>query len=66
MFFISCNNAFNFLCLYLLTEIIFFSRSKYKEPNLNEGFTEIVKINFVPKFKSKHEEALFKKFLIER
>lgn len=41
-------------------------RSKYKEPSLKEGFTEILKINFIPKFKSKHEEDLFKRFLIEK
>lgn len=41
-------------------------KSKFKEPSLNEGFTEILKINFVPKFKSKHEEKLFQRFLIEK
>ncbi|GIX86188.1 hypothetical protein CEXT_383971 [Caerostris extrusa] len=41
-------------------------KSKYKEPSMKEGFTALVKINFVPKFKSKHEEKLFRKFLIEK
>ncbi|XP_054720031.1 uncharacterized protein F21D5.5-like [Uloborus diversus] len=41
-------------------------KSKFKEPTLREGFTEIVNVNFVPKFKNKHEEKLFKRFLLEK
>ncbi|PRD32965.1 UNVERIFIED_CONTAM: Pnkp [Trichonephila clavipes] len=41
-------------------------RSKYKEPSMKEGFSQLVKVNFVPKFKSKHEEKLFRRFLIEK
>ncbi|GFY60120.1 hypothetical protein TNIN_354521 [Trichonephila inaurata madagascariensis] len=41
-------------------------KSKYKEPSMKEGFSQLVKVNFVPKFKSKHEEKLFRRFLIEK
>lgn len=41
-------------------------KSKYKEPTLEEGFKEILKINFVPKFKTRNDEELFRKFLIEK
>lgn len=41
-------------------------KSKYKEPALEEGFKEILKINFVPKFKTRNDEELFRKFLIEK
>ncbi|KAG8198999.1 hypothetical protein JTE90_001798 [Oedothorax gibbosus] len=41
-------------------------KSKFKEPSLSEGFSTIVKVNFIPKFKNKHEEKLFKRFLIEK
>lgn len=41
-------------------------KSKFKEPNLREGFAEIVKVNFVPKFKTSNEEKQFKRFLLEK
>lgn len=41
-------------------------KSKFKEPTLKEGFKEIVKINFVPKFDSKKHELLYKQYLLER
>ncbi|XP_035215415.1 bifunctional polynucleotide phosphatase/kinase-like [Stegodyphus dumicola] len=41
-------------------------KSKFKEPTLKEGFTEVININFIPKFKSIHEEKLFKRFLLEK
>ncbi|CAL1286760.1 unnamed protein product [Larinioides sclopetarius] len=41
-------------------------KSKYKEPSMREGYSALVKVNFVPKFRSKQEEKLFRKFLIEK
>ncbi|GBN65235.1 Bifunctional polynucleotide phosphatase/kinase [Araneus ventricosus] len=41
-------------------------KSKYKEPSMKEGYSALVKVNFVPKFRSKQEEKLFRKFLIEK
>ncbi|XP_071090216.1 bifunctional polynucleotide phosphatase/kinase-like [Haliotis cracherodii] len=41
-------------------------KSKYKEPNKEEGFSEILKINFVPKFESSASEDLYKQFLLEK
>lgn len=50
-----------------VTEMVLNSyKSKYQEPTLKEGFTEILKINFVPKFKTRQEENAFRKFLIEK
>lgn len=46
--------------------ISFNFRSKYKKPEIEEGFKEIVKINFVPKFESKKQELLYKQFLMEK
>lgn len=34
----------------------------FKEPKPSEGFTEVKKINFVPRFDSKLEERLFLQF----
>jgi bifunctional polynucleotide phosphatase/kinase len=41
-------------------------KKKYVEPSTKEGFSEIVKVNFVPKFKSKDEEKLYKMYLLEK
>uniref|UniRef100_A0A8D8HAT3 Bifunctional polynucleotide phosphatase/kinase n=1 Tax=Culex pipiens TaxID=7175 RepID=A0A8D8HAT3_CULPI len=40
-------------------------KSKYQEPALSEGFDEIVKVNFVPKFESEADEKLYKLYLLE-
>jgi len=37
-------------------------RSKFEEPKLSEGFTEIKKINFVPQFDDASTEGIFKQF----
>ncbi|CAO1359038.1 unnamed protein product [Diamesa serratosioi] len=41
-------------------------KSKYQEPDKKEGFTDIVKVNFVPKFSRKEHEELYKMHLIEK
>ncbi|XP_068243727.1 bifunctional polynucleotide phosphatase/kinase-like, partial [Palaemon carinicauda] len=41
-------------------------KSKYVEPTLKEGFDDIVKVNFVPKFRSTKDENLYKMFLLEK
>jgi len=41
---------------------LFFS-SKYEEPSKSEGIDEIVKVNFVPRFKDAAHEMLYKMFL---
>jgi bifunctional polynucleotide phosphatase/kinase len=38
-------------------------KSKFEEPTKEEGFVEVKKINFVPEFSSKQDEALFTQFL---
>ncbi|XP_055625506.1 uncharacterized protein F21D5.5 [Toxorhynchites rutilus septentrionalis] len=40
-------------------------KSKYQEPSVGEGFQEIVKVNFVPKFESDADERLYKQYLLE-
>ena len=41
-------------------------RSHYQEPSLDEGFTEIVHVNFVPSFRNAEEEKLYKLYLQEK
>lgn len=41
-------------------------KSKYKEPEISEGFTEVVKINFVPRFSNSQDEKLYKQYLLEK
>ncbi|KAG7154645.1 Polynucleotide kinase 3 phosphatase and FHA domain-containing protein [Homarus americanus] len=41
-------------------------KSKYAEPSLSEGFDDIVKVNFVPKFRTSDEEKLYRMFLLEK
>ena len=40
--------------------------SKYKEPTLEEGFDEIVKVNIVPEFKYEQHKALYSMYLVEK
>ncbi|XP_058464337.1 uncharacterized protein F21D5.5 [Malaya genurostris] len=40
-------------------------KSKFQEPSLGEGFKEIVKVNFIPKFNSDADEKLYKLYLLE-
>ncbi|XP_033227301.1 uncharacterized protein F21D5.5 isoform X3 [Belonocnema kinseyi] len=56
------------LCLQLCT--FFFTnpqpyRKSYKMPNLEEGFAEIVKVNFVPKFETEEARKLYEMYLLE-
>ncbi|XP_071529360.1 uncharacterized protein F21D5.5 isoform X1 [Panulirus ornatus] len=41
-------------------------KSKYNEPNIKEGFDDIVKVNFIPKFRTAKEEKLYRMFLLEK
>ncbi|XP_067651415.1 bifunctional polynucleotide phosphatase/kinase-like [Haliotis asinina] len=41
-------------------------KSKYKEPVKEEGFSEILKVNFVPKFETSASEELYRQFLLEK
>lgn len=50
-----------------VTDMVLYSYgSKFKEPQLSEGFSEILKINFIPKFSSTDDEQLYKQFLIDK
>nr|KAG5696591.1 hypothetical protein BaRGS_034052 [Batillaria attramentaria] len=50
-----------------INEQIFNStKSRFKEPELKEGFTKIVKVNFVPKFENKLHERVYRQFLLEK
>ncbi|XP_012288871.1 uncharacterized protein F21D5.5 isoform X2 [Orussus abietinus] len=39
---------------------------KYVEPSLEEGFAEIVYVNFVPKFQTDEDRRLYEMFLLEK
>ncbi|XP_045175457.2 bifunctional polynucleotide phosphatase/kinase-like isoform X2 [Mercenaria mercenaria] len=41
-------------------------KKKYVLPEKKEGFSEVVKVNFVPKFKDPKLEELYRKFLLEK
>ena len=49
----------------MLHSHLFHFRSKYVAPELSEGFTEIVRVNFVPRFKIAAHEELYRMFLLE-
>uniref|UniRef100_A0A182MXB4 PNK FHA domain-containing protein n=1 Tax=Anopheles dirus TaxID=7168 RepID=A0A182MXB4_9DIPT len=50
-----------------ISEMVFNSyKSKYKEPTVAEGFTEIVRVKFVPKFAAKSHEELYRMYLLEK
>ena len=40
-------------------------KSKFCEPTLSEGFTEIVKAEIAPAFRDKKKEQLYKMFLVD-
>lgn len=42
------------------------SRSKLVEPNLSEGFAEVVKVKFIPEFQNKEMEDLYFLHLLEK
>lgn len=41
-------------------------KSKYKEPELSEGYSEILRVNFKPKFKKHEHERLYKMYLLDK
>ncbi|KAJ8928963.1 hypothetical protein NQ314_018400 [Rhamnusium bicolor] len=50
-----------------VSEIIINSLKKnFQEPDVLEGFSEIVKIPFVPEFENAEHEKLYKLFLLEK
>ncbi|XP_053658768.1 uncharacterized protein F21D5.5 [Anopheles marshallii] len=50
-----------------ISEMVFNSyKSKFQQPTQAEGFTEIVKVNFVPNFTTKSHEELYRMFLLEK
>ncbi|XP_057376303.1 uncharacterized protein F21D5.5-like isoform X1 [Daphnia carinata] len=40
-------------------------KSKFQEPSLEEGFSQIVRVNFRPEFRSAEDERLYKMYLLE-
>ncbi|XP_050031324.2 uncharacterized protein F21D5.5 isoform X4 [Dermacentor andersoni] len=50
-----------------VTDMVLYNhRSKFKEPRLSEGFSAILKINFVPKFGAPEDEKLYRCFLKDK
>ncbi|GAB0095715.1 Polynucleotide kinase 3 phosphatase [Sergentomyia squamirostris] len=50
-----------------INEIVLNSyKSKFKEPTTAEGFSEIVRVNVLPKFEKKEHEELYKMYLLEK
>lgn len=48
-----------------INKIVLHSYKKnYQEPELGEGFTEIVRINFVPNFTDEREKSLYEMYLL--
>uniref|UniRef100_A0A182WDA0 PNK FHA domain-containing protein n=1 Tax=Anopheles minimus TaxID=112268 RepID=A0A182WDA0_9DIPT len=51
----------------IISEMVFNSyKSKFQQPTQSEGFTEIVKVKFVPNFTTKSHEDLYRMFLLEK
>ncbi|VDM43567.1 unnamed protein product [Toxocara canis] len=48
------------------TMVLRMFKSKYQEPALSEGFSSIVKINFVPEFANADHEKVYRMFLCEK
>ena len=53
--------AFNILHVYY-----FIYRKNFEEPTKSEGYAEIVKVNFIPKFTNAKHERLYRQFLMEK
>ena len=53
-----CLLSMNYFCF---THV--FCRSAYEEPSCREGFEEIVKVNFIPRFKNEKIKELYMQFL---
>jgi len=50
-----------------ISEMIFnMFKSKYAEPTVSEGFTEVVHVNFVPSFNEKNHEQIYQRYLVEK
>ncbi|ESO10945.1 hypothetical protein HELRODRAFT_109229 [Helobdella robusta] len=50
-----------------INEMVFNSfKSKFKEPDLSEGFDEIVHVNFIPKFATEKDRSLYNQYLLEK
>ncbi|CRL02547.1 CLUMA_CG015864, isoform A [Clunio marinus] len=50
-----------------INEMVFnIYKKKYVEPNIKEGFADILKVNFIPKFKDIEQEKLYKMYLVEK
>ena len=45
---------------------LLFYRKNFVEPKISEGFNEIVKVNFIPKFVDSKKRQLYNMFLIEK
>ncbi|XP_058065579.1 uncharacterized protein F21D5.5 [Anopheles bellator] len=50
-----------------MSDMVFHSyKSKFQEPSTQEGFKEVVKVKFIPKFSSTDDEELYRMFLLEK
>lgn len=61
-----CINSGTSFCLLSMNYCYFthvFYRSSYEEPSCEEGFEEIVKVNFIPRFKDEKIKELYLQFL---
>lgn len=46
--------------------IIIIFRNKFQEPTMDEGFSEIVKVNCIQKFNDSKLKELYQMFLLEK
>jgi hypothetical protein len=49
-------------CLFVIDSY----RAKFKAPEVAEGFTKVVKVNFVAKFEDRIREKIYRQFLLEK
>jgi len=50
----------------VVSDLVIFSYNKnYQEPDMSEGYDQILKIPFIPKFSDKSLEKLYKTFIVD-
>ncbi|XP_072024842.1 bifunctional polynucleotide phosphatase/kinase-like isoform X2 [Amphiura filiformis] len=50
-----------------IKDMVFYGyRNKYIEPSMKEGFDEVAKVNFIPKFDNEKDRQLYTMFLMEK
>lgn len=44
----------------------YYFRNKFVEPNVSEGFKEVIQVKFIPSFDDKKAESVYRLYLLEK